>query len=60
MIAGAWPWVALVLLGAWHGLNPGMGWLFSVALGLQRRSRTAVFAALETRTPSNHKQATPA
>jgi hypothetical protein len=46
MIAGAWPWVALVLLGAWHGLNPGMGWLFSVALGLQRRSRTAVFAAL--------------
>ena len=46
MIAAAWPWLALVLLGAWHGLNPGMGWLFSVALGLQRRSRTAVFAAL--------------
>jgi hypothetical protein len=41
-----WPWFALVLLGAWHGLNPGMGWLFSVALGLQQRSRTAVFAAL--------------
>jgi hypothetical protein len=46
MIAVAWPWFALVLLGAWHGLNPGMGWLFAVALGLQRRSRTAVFAAL--------------
>ena len=41
-----WPWLALVLLGAWHGLNPGMGWLFSVALGLQQRSRIAVFAAL--------------
>jgi hypothetical protein len=36
----------LILLGAWHGLNPGMGWLFSVALGLQQRSRSAVFAAL--------------
>jgi hypothetical protein len=46
MIAAAWPWFALVLLGAWHGLNPGMGWLFAVALGLQQRSRTAVFAAL--------------
>ncbi len=46
MFATAWPWLALILLGAWHGLNPGMGWLFSVALGLQRRSRSAVFAAL--------------
>ena len=46
MIAAAWPWLALILLGAWHGLNPGMGWLFSVALGLQQRSRSAVFAAL--------------
>ena len=46
MIVAAWPWLALILLGAWHGLNPGMGWLFSVALGLQQRSRSAVFAAL--------------
>ena len=46
MIVATWPWLALILLGAWHGLNPGMGWLFSVALGLQQRSRTAVFAAL--------------
>jgi hypothetical protein len=46
MIAAAWPWLALILLGAWHGLNPGMGWLFSVALGLQQRSRKAVFMAL--------------
>jgi len=41
-----WPWLALILLGAWHGLNPGMGWLFAVALGLQQRSRAAVFGAL--------------
>jgi hypothetical protein len=41
-----WPWLTLVLLGAWHGLNPGMGWLFAVALGLQQRSRMAVFRAL--------------
>ncbi|MBV9998426.1 MAG: hypothetical protein JO015_04845 [Verrucomicrobia bacterium] len=41
-----WPWVTLALLGAWHGLNPAMGWLFGVALGLQKRSRLAVLAAL--------------
>ena len=46
MIVATWPWLALTLLGAWHGLNPGMGWLFSVALGLQQRSRMAFFAAL--------------
>lgn len=46
MIVATWPWLALLLLGAWHGLNPGMGWLFSVALGLQQRSRRAVFVAL--------------
>jgi multisubunit Na+/H+ antiporter MnhC subunit len=36
---------ALVGLGAFHGLNPGMGWLFAVAIGLQERSRAALFAA---------------
>ena len=46
MIVATWPWLALTLLGAWHGLNPGMGWLFAVALGLQQRSRRAVFGAL--------------
>ena len=29
---------ALAGLGAFHGLNPAMGWLFAVALGLQERS----------------------
>ncbi len=40
-----WPWLTLALLGAYHGLNPGMGWLFAVALGLQERSRAAVIGA---------------
>jgi hypothetical protein len=40
--AGAWGWPALLLLGAYHGLNPGMGWLFAVALGMQERRRAAV------------------
>jgi hypothetical protein len=42
----AWPWLALGLLGAYHGLNPGMGWLFAVVLGLQERRRCAVLRAL--------------
>jgi hypothetical protein len=37
---------ALALLGAYHGVNPAMGWLFAVALGFQERSRRAVLAAL--------------
>jgi hypothetical protein len=41
-----WPWVALLLLGAFHGINPGMGWLFAVALGLQEQRLHAVFRAL--------------
>lgn len=39
-------WVALLLLGAFHGLNPGMGWLFAVALGLQEGSGRGVWRAL--------------
>lgn len=39
------PWLTLVLLGAFHGLNPGMGWLFAVALGLQDQTRKAVIRA---------------
>jgi hypothetical protein len=41
-----WPWLALAGLGAYHGLNPAMGWLFAVALGLQERRRWAVLRAL--------------
>jgi hypothetical protein len=39
-------WSALLALGAGHGINPAMGWLFAVALGLQRESRRAVWVAL--------------
>ncbi len=42
----AWPWVALALLGAYHGLNPAMGWLFALALGLQERRSSALLGAL--------------
>ncbi len=41
-----WPWAVLAGLGAYHGLNPAMGWLFAVALGLHRRSTAAVALAL--------------
>ena len=40
------PWVALAALGAFHGLNPAMGWLFAVGLGLQNGRRGAVLRAL--------------
>jgi hypothetical protein len=36
----------MLLLGAWHGLNPGMGWLFAVALGMQEKKGSAVAASL--------------
>jgi hypothetical protein len=45
-VAAVWPWLVLLLLGAFHGINPGMGWLFAVALGLQEQRRQAVFRAL--------------
>jgi hypothetical protein len=38
----SWPVAAAVAgLGAFHGLNPAMGWLFAVALGLQQRAPAA-------------------
>jgi hypothetical protein len=36
----------MLALGAYHGINPGMGWLFAVALGMQRRSLRGVWGAL--------------
>lgn len=41
-----WPWLALAGLGAFHGVNPAMGWLFAVALGLHRGGRAVVLASL--------------
>jgi hypothetical protein len=45
-VSESWPWLTLAALGAYHGLNPAMGWLFAVALGLQERRRGAVLQAL--------------
>jgi hypothetical protein len=45
-VDGLWPWLTLAALGAYHGLNPAMGWLFAVSLGMQERSRGAVLRAL--------------
>lgn len=39
-------WQAMVALGAYHGINPGMGWLFAVALGMQQKSAWGVWRAL--------------
>jgi hypothetical protein len=36
----------MLLLGAYHGVNPGMGWLFAVALGMQQRNGGAVARSL--------------
>jgi hypothetical protein len=36
----------MLLLGAYHGLNPGMGWLFAVALGIQEQKGSAVARSL--------------
>ena len=43
---GGWSWPTLFLLGAYHGINPGMGWLFAVALGMQENSARAVVRSL--------------
>ena len=41
-----WVWIGLLLLGAYHGLNPAMGWLFAVALGMQEKNGKAVVDSL--------------
>lgn len=39
-------WNAVFFLGAYHGMNPGMGWLFAVALGMQQGSARGVWRAI--------------
>jgi len=41
-----YPWLILIALGAFHGLNPAMGWFFAAALGLYRKSRRVVLISL--------------
>jgi hypothetical protein len=45
-LSPASPVLGLFLLGALHGINPGMGWLFAVARGFQERKQRAVWGAL--------------
>jgi hypothetical protein len=45
-VEAAWPWLTFAGLGMFHGLNPAMGWLFAVALGLHRHGRRTVQLAL--------------
>jgi hypothetical protein len=40
------PWLILIALGAFHGLNPAMGWFFAASLGLYRKSRRVVLVSL--------------
>ena len=46
MQADALPWISLFALGAMHGINPAMGWLFAVGRGLFERDRRALWRAL--------------
>jgi len=39
-------WEMLLFLGAFHGINPAMGWLFAVALGMQENRAAAVWRAI--------------
>ena len=37
-------WLGVVAIGAYHGLNPAMGWPLAVANGLSEKRDRAVFA----------------
>ena len=39
-------WLAVVLSGLYHGVNPGMGWPLAVSAGLMERRTRALLAAL--------------
>jgi hypothetical protein len=39
-------WLAVVVSGLYHGVNPGMGWPLAVSAGLMERSSRALVAAL--------------
>jgi hypothetical protein len=45
-VSHLWPWLTLALLGAYHGINPAMGWLFAVSQGMQQGERRAVVRSL--------------
>ncbi|MEM6408104.1 MAG: hypothetical protein AAF700_06755 [Pseudomonadota bacterium] len=39
-------WLAVVLSGFYHGINPGMGWPLAVSAAMMERRPSALFAAL--------------
>lgn len=39
-------WLAVIAIGAYHGLNPGMGWPLALSRALFERRERAVFASL--------------
>lgn len=43
---GLAPVLLMMAFGAYHGLNPGMGWLFALSLGLQSQSERAIWRSL--------------
>ena len=54
VVHDVWPWAALLLLGAAHGVNPGMGWLFAVALGGLPQLTRMCPAAVGVAEPGQH------
>jgi hypothetical protein len=40
------PVLTMMAFGAYHGLNPGMGWLFALSVGLQKRNDRAIWSSL--------------
>jgi uncharacterized membrane protein len=45
-MASLWPWLAVMGLGALHGLNPATGWMWAAAWGLGSRDRSQALRAL--------------
>ena len=41
-----WLWLAVIVSGLYHGVNPGMGWPLAVSAGLMEKSPRALLAAL--------------
>ncbi len=46
MTSTAGLWLAVVLSGAYHGLNPGMGWPLAVSAALMEQKQSALWRAL--------------
>ncbi|MTI01553.1 hypothetical protein [Roseibium sp. RKSG952] len=46
MTSTAGLWLAVVLSGAYHGLNPGMGWPLAVSAALMEQRQSALWRAL--------------